>query len=96
MRVVSSLADIDFGIGRVFRQGKNLVIESDKNSTLETTVTITPRDALASLGAMVTSPSVWWFIITLPISLFSRSTTQKNDDENWQERRKRIELNKPW
>ena len=96
MRVVSSLADIDFGIGRIFRKGKNLVIESDKNSTLETTVTISPRDAFASLGALATSPSAWWFVITLPISIFSRSRKPWNDNDNWHERRKRIELNKPW
>ena len=97
MRVVSSLADIDFGIGRIFRRGKNLVIESDEGSTLPTIVTVTPRDAFASLGALVTSPSAWWFVITLPFSVFSKAPQQgNNNDDDWEARRKRITLNKPW
>lgn len=96
MRVVSSLADIDFGIGRIVRRGGNLVIESSADSTLETLVTVTPRDALRSLAALAVSPSAWIFVLTLPFALLfggNRSTTS-NDD--WEERRTRKGLNKPW
>lgn len=94
MRVVSSLADIDFGIGRIARRGRNLVIESSQDSTIETKVTITPRDALRSIGALLTSPSVWLFVLTLPFAMFTRA--DGGNANSWEERRQRTGLNKPW
>ncbi len=96
MRVISSLADIDFGIGRIFRRGGDLVIESSKDSTLETTVTVTPRDALRSLWSLATSPSAWLFVLTLPFAGFSRGSKVANATNEWDERRGRTGLNKPW
>lgn len=94
MRVVSSLADIDFGIGRIARAGRNLVIESSAESTIATKVTVTPRDALKSIGVLLTSPSVWLFVLTLPFSAFAgQGETPGNA---WAERRRRTGLNKPW
>lgn len=94
MRVVSSLADIDFSIGRVARAGRDLVIESSADSTIATKVTVSPHDALRSIGALLTSPSVWWFLVTLPFAAFKRSTVRSGNV--WQERRKRTGINKPW
>lgn len=94
MRVVSSLADIDFAIGRIARAGPDLVIESSEDSTIATKVTVTPADALRSIGALLTSPSVWLFLVTLPFAVFGRRTTESSDA--WQERRRRTGLNKPW
>lgn len=94
MRVISSLADIDFGIGRVARAGGNLVIESSEDSTIATKVTVTPRDALKSIGILLTSPSVWLFVLTLPFAGFAaKGETPGNA---WAERRSRTGLNKPW
>jgi hypothetical protein len=94
MRVISSLADIDFSVGRVARAGRNLVIESSADSTIETKVTITPQDALRSIGALLTSPSFWLFLIGLPLSPFNR--TADHSGNAWEERRQRTGLNKPW
>lgn len=94
MRVVSSLADIEFGIGRIVRAGRNLVIESSADSTIATKVTITPRDAWRSLGALLTSPSVWAFVLLLPMAAFTRSRAAPADA--WAARRRRTGLNKPW
>lgn len=94
MRVVSSLADIDFGIGRIARAGRNLVIESSAESTIATRVTVTPRDALKAIGALLTSPSVWLFVLTLPFA-GSAGRSQAAGD-SWAERRRRTGLNKPW
>jgi hypothetical protein len=94
MRVVSSLADIDFAIGRIARTGRDLVIESSDDSTIATKVTVTPADALRSIGALLTSPSVWLFLVTLPFAAFRRQATGASDA--WQERRRRTGLNKPW
>lgn len=94
MRVVSSLADIDFSIGRIARAGRDLVIESSEDSTIATKVTITPADALRSVAALLTSPSVWLFLAALPFAAFRRPATGGGDV--WAERRKRTGLNKPW
>ncbi len=96
MRVVSSLADIDFSIGRIVRRGGDLVIESSADSTLETIVTITPRDALKSLGALAISPSAWVFVLTLPFALLFGGKKSIKSDDDWEERRTRKGLNKPW
>lgn len=94
MRVVSSLADIDFAIGRIARAGGDLVIESSEDSTIATKVTVTPADARRSIGALLTSPSVWRFLVTLPFASSRRSAGDQSD--TWAERRRRTGLNKPW
>lgn len=94
MRVVSSLADIDFAIGRIARAGRDLVIESSDDSTIATKVTVTPADARRSIGVLLTSPSVWLFLVTLPFAALRRQATGASDA--WQERRRRTGLNKPW
>ena len=94
MRVISSLADIDFSIGRIARAGRDLVIESSADSTIATKVTVTPADARRSIGALLTSPSVWRFLVTLPFASSRRAASDQGDA--WEERRRRTGLNKPW
>lgn len=94
MRVVSSLADINFSIGRIHRSGPDLVIESSPESTIDTRVTITPLDARRSLCALLVSPSVWLFVLRLPIAARLAVKPLSNDD--WERRRRRTGLNKPW
>ena len=94
MRVISSLADINFAVGRISRKGADLVIESSADSTLPTKVTITPRDALHSIARLLTSGSVWMFLLRLPFAAFSGGNTRIED--GWEARRKRTGLNKPW
>ena len=93
MRVISSLADIEFAIGRIGRSGPDLVIESSPDSTIATKVTVTPRDALRSIAALVTSPSTWSFLLALPFAS-RRNPVPRHD--GWEERRRRVGLNKPW
>lgn len=97
MRVVSSLADIDFSIGRIGRAGRDLVIESSEDSTIATKVTITPHDALRSVGALLTSPSMWVFLLLLPFRGRARGGAGRSGDtSDWERRRRRTGLNKPW
>ncbi|MBY8823683.1 hypothetical protein [Sphingomonas colocasiae] len=95
MRVVSSLADIDFTVGRVRRESGNLVIESGADSTLETTVTITPRDARHALGRLIGAGAVWGFLPAILFGGGGGETTAATTD-HWEERRKSTGLNKPW
>lgn len=96
MRVISSLADIDFGIGRILRRGGNMVIESSDDSTIKTIVTVTPRDALRSLWSLATSPSAWIFVLTLPFAGLTRNSGSASNVDDWERRRKNTGLNKPW
>lgn len=93
MRVVSSLADIDFSVGKISRKGPNLVIESSADSTLPTKVTITPGDAVRSVAKLLASPAVWLFLLCLPFTAFGGGNGQA---DGWEARRQRTGLNKPW
>lgn len=95
MRVVSSLADIDFHVGAVRRKGASLVVESSTDSTLATTVTITPGDARHALKRLLGSGAVWGF---LPSLLFGGGggDGQSVPTDQWAERRRQTGINKPW
>lgn len=94
MRVVSPLADIEFGIGRISRSGRDLLIESSADSTLETRVVVSPRDALRSIAALAASPKAWLFLLSLPFAGSGGDGAVEGD--GWAERRQRTGINKPW
>lgn len=95
MRVKSSLADIHFRVGEITRDGDYLFIHSAPGSTLETTIRISPRDARDTLWKLLTHAAVWRF---LPRVVFGGRRNQSGpvDAEAWQERRRKIGINKPW
>lgn len=95
MRVKSSLADIQFRVGDVTREADYLYINSAPGSTLETQIRISPRDARETLWRLLTQPAVWGFI---PRILFSHrdGAVDAGSKEAWDERRRRVGINKPW
>jgi len=95
MRVKSSLADIDFRVGEITREGDYLFVHSAPGSTLETQIQISPQDARDTLWQLLTHAAVWRF---LPKMLFAGrgEPTAASGDSAWQERRSRTGLNKPW
>lgn len=95
MKVISPLADIDFGIGRISRNGENLVIESTAESTMETQIVVTPKDARATLRKILASGATWRFLFALPFARDNRSNRSVDSDE-WNDRRRGTGLNKPW
>lgn len=95
MKVISPLADIDFGIGKISRNGENLVIESTADSTMDTQIVVTPKDARATLRKIVTSGATWRFLVALPFARNKRSNRSVHSDE-WNNRRSDTGLNKPW
>lgn len=68
MQVKSPLADIDFVIGGMRKEGRNLVFKSDPSSSLEATVKMSPGDAWTLIKAFFTSPSAIGFALLLPFS----------------------------
>ena len=95
MRVRSPLADIDFNVGRLRLQGRDLVVESDPDSSLETTLFVSPADAWLTLKRCLFSGAFWRFMLTLPWRGARSANVAQNADE-WTRRRSRTGLNKPW
>ena len=95
MKVVSELADIEFQLGAITRQGDELIIDSSADSTLTTRVFVSPRDARTAIRRLLASPSTWGFLLRLPFTL-PRSRQEQADNRAWEERRRSVGLNKPW
>ena len=95
MKVMSELADIEFQVGAIVRQGDELIIDSAPDSTLTARIVVSPRDAMATVGRLLLSPSAWGFLLRLPFALM-RGRQHTTDDREWEERRRSIGLNKPW
>ncbi|HNP35930.1 MAG TPA: hypothetical protein PKK10_08765 [Woeseiaceae bacterium] len=66
MRVNSKLAQIDFQFGKVAREGNLLLIKSDANSTMKSSVYVSPEDVVEFLKRFFVSPSAILFVLGLP------------------------------
>lgn len=95
MKVTSELADIEFQVGAIAREGDELVIDSAPDSTLAARIVVSPRDALTTVRRVLLSPSAWGFLLRLPFALV-RGKRSRAGDSAWQERRRSTGLNKPW
>jgi len=70
MRVISKLAQLDFKFGRISRQQNLLVIESDPDSKMPSTVYVSPQDVVEVLKRMLRNPGSLLFLIGLPFFLY--------------------------
>ncbi len=97
MKVNSTLADIDFDVGELRRSNGNLIIDSDANSTIPTQIVVTPADARATIRKFLFSSNVWKFLLTLPFAGRGTSDNRSlNVTANWESRRSKRGVNKPW
>jgi len=103
MRVKSDLADLDIKLGRISRQGDELVVDSAPESSLDARIRIDASDARSMLGKVLKSGAVWSFLLRLPFSRPERApgTPRERghvprDNPAWRERREHTGLNKPW
>lgn len=94
MKVVSELADIEFRVGAIVRQGDDLIIDSTPDSTLAARIVVSPRDAVTTIARLLSSPSAWGFVLRLPFTRPGKRADGK--DRDWEARRQRTGLNKPW
>ena len=95
MRVKSPLADIDFVIGAMRRDGHHLVFESDAASSLEATVRMDAGDAASMLKAFFSSPSAIGFAASLPY-LWLRGEKKEKSALGESNDHPFDALNKPW
>ena len=92
MRVLSPLAEIDFVIGRLTREGDTLVINGDQASSLEAEVRMAPRDAAHLLKSVILNPTAILYFLSLPFLLTRKSSTSATSEQGSDFQR----LNKPW
>ena len=74
MRVTSHLADLDIKIGRISREGDELVVESAPESSLDARIRVDASDARSMLGRVLKSGAVWCFLLRLPFWRPGRAT----------------------
>lgn len=73
MRVKSDLADLDIKLGRISRQGDELVVDSAPESSLDARIRIDASDARGMLGKVLKSGAVWGFLLSLPFTRRGRA-----------------------
>ena len=73
MRVTSDLADLDIRIGKIAREGDELVVESAPGSSLDARIRVDAADARSMLGKVLKSGAVWGFLLRLPFMRPGRS-----------------------
>ena len=73
MRVTSDLADLDLKVGRISREGDELVVESAPESSLDARIRLDASDVRSMLGRVLKSGAVWGFLLRLPFSRLWRA-----------------------
>lgn len=73
MRVKSPIAEIDFVIGAIRREGDSLTISGDPKSSLDVEVRMAPRDAAQLLRAVVFNPTAILYFLSLPFLLMTKA-----------------------
>ena len=99
MRVKSDLADLDIKLGRISRQGDELVVDSAPGSSLDARIRVDASDARSMLGKVLKSGPFWGFLLRLPFSRPARAPgtpRERADNPAWRARRESTGLNKPW
>ena len=79
MRVSSDLADLDIKIGRIRREGDELVVESAPESSLDARIRVDTSDARSMLGTVLRSGAVWGFLLRLPFSRLGRAAKKRRE-----------------
>ncbi len=70
MRIISKLAQIDFHLGKVGREGNLLVIESHQDSKMPSRVYVSPQDVIELMKCFFVSSRAIIFIIGMPYFLY--------------------------
>jgi len=66
VKVVSGIADVDFEVGSIAREGDQLVIRTAEGAGLPSVVYVGARDVVAALKALCASPAALAFVLTAP------------------------------
>ena len=66
MRVISGIADVDFSVHAISREGPHLVVRDREDAALPTVVYLTPRDVVDALKALLSNASALGFVLSAP------------------------------
>ena len=66
MKVISGLADIDFTVHSIARQGPYLVVRDKEAAGLSTVVYVSTQDIVAGLRALFASPAALRLVLSAP------------------------------
>jgi len=66
MKVVSKLVDLELHIGHIERRGDLLLVHSDPERSMPTTIYIAPKDIFEILKVMLKSIELWKFFLMSP------------------------------
>lgn len=94
MRVKSPIAEIDFVIGELRRDGDTLVISGDPSSSIEAEVRMSPRDVGMLLRSVIFNPVAIFYFFSLPFLMLRKSPAGAVADTAREDPFGR--LNKPW
>ena len=95
MRVRSPLAEIDFVIGEINRDGDALVISGDPKSSIDVEVRMAPKDAAHLLRAVIFNPTAIAYFLSLPFMMMRKRS--KDSDAGAEAPADPFNrLNKPW
>ena len=94
MKVFSPLANLDLHIGTIKRSGNNISVIASEESSLPTEVIATPSDVLRVIGSMLTSPSLWLYLLLLPFHWWLAKSAQDVDGPG--QATDATNINKPW
>jgi hypothetical protein len=89
VRVISGIADVDFNVHSISREGPCLVVRDRAGAGLATVVYLTPADIAAGLKALLASPAALGFVLTAPFRRANPTTTASGATA-------RDDVNNPW
>jgi hypothetical protein len=89
VKVISGLADIDFNVGSIARQGSYLVVRDKEAAGLSTVVYVSSQDIVAGLKALLASPAALRLVLSAP---FRRKAAAAQIES----RIARDRVNNPW
>ena len=79
MRVTSDLADLNIQLGRITREGDELVVESAPGSSLDARIRVDAADARTMLGRVLKSRAVWAFLLRLPFARLKEAARARRE-----------------
>lgn len=91
MRVTSGIADVDFNVHSITRQGSYVVVTDREGNGPATVVYVSPQDIVAALKALLASPGALIFVLT---AFFRRKTVAA--DVRAIKSATRDDVNNPW
>ncbi|MBS0579211.1 MAG: hypothetical protein JSR36_08105 [Proteobacteria bacterium] len=92
MKVISALADVDFTVHSISREGPFLVVRDEpRGAGVPTVVYVNPADITAGLAALLKSPRALWLVLTAAFRRAPAQPPAASSADAWHD-----QVNNPW